>query len=557
MAEGKRLEGEPAAEVVLPGLDDQQQVLVAHAVLSLAVDARFVGEDHSRLQGYGVEVLPHILWPFVHAQEPAHAVAGAVAEVAFAAPEGLAGQGVQAAAGRPFREHGHRQVNVSLEHEGVVLALQRAAAPQGHRAGDVGGAAVELPAGVAQVESAVADGRGIGMRGDVVGQGGAGAEGGDGLEAVAAVAGQVRAQLSQLDGGVPLADLASGVHRAFQPVQETLHRQAVPQVRLAHTGNLPGVFDRLARADRAGALFEGDARADQRAVELVVEGGGVHEQASAELGGQVVDIPVGEHPHAVGLQNAEGRPGLGILDLLLEHVPADILLRNQQITDYQGVVFYVGGADVECPGDFVQSGEQDSLAVRLPEELPDPGDLFAAALARVHREDGGLRHGGTVRPEAPQQIRHADDGAGQRLREVGAHAQPVHGDDGVRAELPLQPFGNQHLLGHARLVQDDAGAFELLHGLDEVTRVGPQAGVVQGHDDVAGLAGEAGQPFHLFPSFGGVFAAVGVGAGDDHGVPALGAHQGAQQFDSFGHISVIPGLTRNLSLQRYYYFCIV
>ena len=245
----------------------------------------------------------------------------------------------------------------------------------------------------------------------------------------------------------------------------------------------------------------------------------------------MVDVGVGEQPDAVGFQDAEGSLGLGILDLLLEHIPADVRPRDEQIADYQRVVFNVGGPDIEHPGDLVKGGQQDCVAVPFLQEGADPGELFPAALAGVDGEYRGLRYTGAVFPEAAQQVRNADDGPRERLREIGPDAQSVHGDDAVAAELSLQPFRDQDLVRDPGLVEDDARAGELLLRLDEVAGVGPQAGVVQGDHDIARLAGEAGEPFHLLPALGGVFALVGIRAGDDHGVPALGAHQGAQEFD--------------------------
>ena len=76
-------------------------------------------------------------------------------------------------------------------------------------------------------------------------------------------------------------------------------------------------------------------------------------------------------------------------------------------------------------------------------------------------------------------------------------------------------------------------------GVDEVAGVGPEAGVVEGNDDVARLAGKAGEPLHAFPPFGGVFTSVGVAACEHHGIPAAAAHHRAKFFDSLGvsHIS--------------------
>ncbi len=66
----------------------------------------------------------------------------------------------------------------------------------------------------------------------------------------------------------------------------------------------------------------------------------------------------------------------------------------------------------------------------------------------------------------------------------------------------------------------DSGAGELFVCLDEIAGIGPQADVILCHDNVAGLAGKAARPFDLFPARSGIFTAMGIGAGDDHGIVA-------------------------------------
>ena len=79
-------------------------------------------------------------------------------------------------------------------------------------------------------------------------------------------------------------------------------------------------------------------------------------------------------------------------------------------------------------------------------------------------------------------------------------------------------------------MQFDAGPSELPDGLDEIARVGPEPGVVEGDDQVAGLAGETRHPFHLFPAVRRVFAPVGIAARQDDGVPPVFPHHFADGF---------------------------
>ena len=65
VTERKRLERQPAAEFVRRLLADKEKILVAHAEKAFAVDAGFVGNNHSLLQRHRIEILPHILRAFV------------------------------------------------------------------------------------------------------------------------------------------------------------------------------------------------------------------------------------------------------------------------------------------------------------------------------------------------------------------------------------------------------------------------------------------------------------------------------------------------------------
>ena len=111
-------------KLVKASITDQQQVFVAHSVKALPIDSGLVGKHHSAHQGYRVEVLPYVLRPFVHSQHEAYSVACAVAEVAFAAPQGLSCKGVNPAAGSPFRENGHREVYMGFQHQSIILYFQ-------------------------------------------------------------------------------------------------------------------------------------------------------------------------------------------------------------------------------------------------------------------------------------------------------------------------------------------------------------------------------------------------------------------------------------------------
>ena len=155
-------------------------------------------------------------------------------------------------------------------------------------------------------------------------------------------------------------------------------------------------------------------------------------------------------------------------------------------------------------------------------------------------DDRCRRNRGAVLPQRRQQVRHGGDGHSPvegRLETVdGRHrlAQAVHGDDRVLEPAEREPFRNGHLLRHPHLVQLDSRPGQLFHRLDEIPRIRPQAGVIQGDAEVPCLAGETRHPLDLFPAPGRIFAGVRIASREDDGVPAILPHQGADGVHALG-----------------------
>ena len=537
---------------------------MANAVHPLAVDAGLVGSDHSGKDRRAVEVLADVLRAFVDTEEESDPVAGAVAEVAVRAPERVACQHVQLAARRTAREHRLRQVDMPLQHEGIILLLQHRAGPQGDGAGDVGRAVHILPTAVHEVQPARLQYRGVLARGDVVRKRGPLAEGGDCLEAVTPVPGYLRAERTELAGGAPFGHRAAATDGLVQPVEEALHRHAVLDVDVPHPLNLDRILDGLAECH--GRLpFEDRALGGigfQYVIKIVIQRRRIDCQPLNRpvfhLAGQGErHVVIVQDIDAVVLKLLETVAGILVDLAALPDEPLDGLHRDQQIGNDQRIVLYVGAADVQEPGYLVECCEQDRVAAGGRGFAAQPADAAPAVLARqigAQRDDGGLRDGRTVLPEVLQHIRNGNyaeavlvgralgatcrrEGGFQAVDGADALAEAVDGDNDAavlgRQLVAGQPFRYQHLLRDTGLVQDDAAAFQLPDGLDEVSRVGPEPGVRGGDDYVAGLAGEPRQPLHLLPSRSRVLATVRIRSGDDHGVPAPLAHQRTQGFDPF------------------------
>ena len=154
--EGQGFEAQhgPLAALDLVGGGDELQVLDADAVGAGLVVARFVGDDHARLQGDIVGRLGDPLRAFVHAEIAAHPVAGAMVIVEASHPQGRAGQDVQGRAGGSGRETDMGQRQVALQHQGEAFGHLPAGLADGDGAGDVGGAVQILAAGIHQQKGA-------------------------------------------------------------------------------------------------------------------------------------------------------------------------------------------------------------------------------------------------------------------------------------------------------------------------------------------------------------------------------------------------------------------
>ena len=72
-----------------------------------------------------------------------------------------------------------------------------------------------------------------------------------------------------------------------------------------------------------------------------------------------------------------------------------------------------------------------------------------------------------------------------------------------------------------------------LRRLNEIPRVGPEAGMITGNGNITALAGESGKPLDLFPAGGGILARMRIGAGQHDCIPALFLHKSAQLSQSF------------------------
>ena len=209
---------------------------------------------------------------------------------------------------------------------------------------------------------------------------------------------------------------------------------------------------------------------------------------------------------------------------------------NQQVGDDQRVVFNIGPAHVQEPGNVVQGRQEKAVEFVNDQPLSQPGKLGFPGFSHQILPQGDDGRGGNGRPVFPQgvqQIRNrVDDGPGDGFPEVpnGFHGltEAVYGYAGFVYAQRSNPLRDGHLLRHTHLVKNDSRAFQLAVGLDEITRVGPQAGMVCRDHHIPGFTGETGQPFHLFPPRSKVLAGVRITSSQDDNIQMILPHESPQ-----------------------------
>ncbi len=212
-----------------------------------------------------------------------------------------------------------------------------------------------------------------------------------------------------------------------------------------------------------------------------------------------------------------------------------------EIGHEEGVVGNVVGAHVQRPGYLREVVDHHQVGIRL---MPAHGgeDLaqFAArTLAGYAVGHDAQRCGGQCRPSLPQ----CGEGVGIDGLHPDVGAQSVKGSRGhlgahhlgrephraaVTRQMAVKPLGDCGHAVHSLAHQGDARAGELVLGLEEIARVGPERRTGQRDHGGTGRAREAREPFAAHPVGGRIFAVVGVGGGHDEGAEAGLVHPLAQ-----------------------------
>ena len=184
-AQGERFKFEKLGEGVAlsrGGRHIHHQVLNAHAPLPGPVNTRLDGSDHAHLHGHVWlgHGLADALRPFVHVQEVAHTVAGAMAKINALGPQRRTCQRIEHGAQGAQRKARARQSHGAFEHQGVVTLHGRTHRADGPDACDVGGAAEVLATGIDEQQTIALDHCVRFSRGAVMRHGAIGIEAGDG-----------------------------------------------------------------------------------------------------------------------------------------------------------------------------------------------------------------------------------------------------------------------------------------------------------------------------------------------------------------------------------------
>ena len=546
--EGQRLEGQPAAVLVGAGVHAFQLVFDPDAHLVGLIDAGLVGDGHARLEDHLV-VGPQALGAFVYAGDIPHAVAGAAAVVDLVGPQRPPGEGVQRKAGGVVQEFGPGHLDVGLQHPGVELPvfvrhvdrrLQRVGA------GDVGGAAVILAAGVHQQHPFAADlGVGAALHGVIVHHGGVGAPGRDGLEAVLQVAGLFPPAGLEHLLDVGLVEGAALGQRFFQVHLEPDHGHAVPDVAFPQVFKLHRVLDPLEGGDRVPAFHHLQAGVGgQGGVKGVVGGALVHQHRlvgqGLHIGQELLIPPQGDPLPGQGF-------GVGFGQTPRCDKEGAVPLGHKAEGHGQRGAGQVPGPQVQQPAQAVQRRHGQGGGAGLVQFGAQGGEFFGgggAGLLDTEQEAGGVGQGGAVLPQRAHQVPLGQGGAGlfQRgpvlFHRGGGGAAAVQQQGLAGGEVRGQVLLHRGHAGGPGVHAGDLGAGQLLVPLDVEPAVHPQGAAGQGDHQGGVFAGEAGEPGQGVVVVGQVFVVVGVAGHDQHpvaaGVPGGLPQRGDLFVDSHG-----------------------
>ena len=328
-----------------------------------------------------------------------------------------------------------------------------------------------------------------------------GALAGDGREGLLAETRLLGAKLGDPLANLVLVPLLTRRRLLVEPAPEGRHRDAVAEVRLEHPRELSLVLHGLGQRDRGDALLDGlfiFARVRLRAFVSRAGGRGGFLRSLRERHAHLIRVDPerlarggrGAHVFGAGIVRLDRHARLGevrphfVRRLALVHVEARVVFADEAVPERDRVVVEVTAADVEQPGDFVQRGDHQDVALVLAELASDEfdlvGDGLTAELSLVHpeRRGGKRRSFGAphrvhrVNSEGHHGASHGFEGGAEGASfGEGVHVR-VDADSGSLGHLICEPLG---WFGDAGLAAAHEGPLraELLLSLEEVTAVGP------------------------------------------------------------------------------------
>ena len=339
----------------------------------------------------------YLVRAFVYVQISSHAVSRPVQEVGPFAPHCLAGQHVELCAAGALGKAGTGQADVSFEHERVVASFVVGRFAQGDGAGDVCRAVGILCAAVEQEQAFGCEGFvGLGCS-LVVHDGCVFLVAGDGVEADAP---------EERLLGTAFVELAVNAHFRFvsfgdgffQPFQKLHHRYAVAQhgcMEAADFGLIlhslhewHGRFFKQHLGQRVDSLADCFVRASRVEAE---RGVWIVAQVFLQV---VVVLRVDAFLREVGFHFSR--------ELLCADVEDAFLGGDEEIADEDGVAVHIVAAQVECPGDVVQRGEQDAVSPAGEELFADGSQFLVTGNAGIFKRMDAHRCAGQGRAVVPQ-----------------------------------------------------------------------------------------------------------------------------------------------------------
>ena len=323
------------------------------------IESRFVGSNHAFHQHCRIFVQTDILRSLMHIQEMTHTMSRSVPVSHTFFPQELTGKSIQLAAACSFREYGRTKSYMAFQYQRIVMAFFFCRSAQSHRTGDVG-CSVEILC--TRINQQQAFGLQLGsrlLRSRIVHDSSVFLVSRNHFKALTTIQRTFRTEFDGLCSNVQFVDTACG-YSLFQPHIEFYQRHAVAFHCLVCAFNLHFVLDSLWQSHRWSGVNHATVKnpAGHRIARLVrVE----HNGHIFQLAEKILKSVVRQHVDMARFQ-IFGCLCIHFARINEQHIA---VLGNIGVGNGNRVVVHVVAADIENPGNFIESWKQQGFRTLL------------------------------------------------------------------------------------------------------------------------------------------------------------------------------------------------